>query len=163
TAAYGVLRLKDTPLTTYSLAEGLIDKSVRSVATAEDGVVVANRYALMAFEDGRFRTLALPQPTPASIHPLLTDRNGRLWMGTPQGLLDPAVHAIVDDGRGSLWMGGVEGISQVDKREMDDLAAGRARAVAPRLYGTSDGMRAKTCAGNAQPGATRTKDGRIWF
>jgi len=307
TAAYGVLRLKDTPLTTYSLAEGLIDKSVRSVAAAEDGVVVANRYALMAFEDGRFRPLAMPEPTPSSIHPVLTDRSGRLWLGAPQyvayrsegkwsrlltdidpnlyvhalhedrrgdmwvgtehgafrfhgdmkapavtryttadglagdqvfalgddpggavwlgtrghgvsvlrdgrfttyttadglsgmsirdihvdeggtvwigtsegltrfrdgrftpygppqGLLDPVVHAIVDDGRGSLWMGGVNGISHVDKRELDDLAAGRVRRVAPRLYGISDGMRATTCAGSAQPGATLAQGGRIWF
>jgi two-component sensor histidine kinase/streptogramin lyase len=304
TAAYGVVRLKDTPLITYSMAEGLIDKSVRSVSALADGrVVVANRYSLRALESGGFRELPLPQPAPNGIYPLLTDRRGRLWMGTseylarldqgrwsrfltgvdpnlyvhalhedrqgdvwagtehglfrfhgdtitkyttadglagdqvfavaddpagaiwlgtrgngisvlrdgrfttytpadglagasirdihadsdgtvwigtsegltrfrngtfiaygpPQGLADQAVHAILDDSYGYLWMCGVEGLSRVRKRDLDEVAAGGASTVVPRLYGTSDGMRNKTCSGGAAPGGARTQDGRLWF
>ena len=304
TSGSGLVRLKDTPFVGYSIAEGLSDRIVRSVAQTKDGRVwLANRFSLRHYKDGRFQEFPLPEPY--SLYVLLADRRDRLWAGTtrnvvrisgdrvttlldgvqrdlyvhalhedrqghvwagtehgvfrirpddtveayttaeglvgPQvfaigedreggmwfgtrgggvsrlhegrftsyttdhglsglsiravygdadgsvwigtsgdgltrfrdgkftayrtsdGLGDDSVFQIVEDGRGYLWTCGVEGITRLSKSELDDFAAGRARSLRPVRFGTSDGMRVKTCFHGSQPAAIRADDDRLWF
>jgi diguanylate cyclase (GGDEF)-like protein/PAS domain S-box-containing protein len=122
TSAYGVQRLRDTSLITYSLAEGLVDKTVRSLAQVPDGrIFVSNRYSLRVFENGRFSEQKIPEPRPTGLFPLLVDRRGGLWMGTTDYLArwsggkwavfltdfapNLYVHALHEDRQGNLWAG----------------------------------------------------------
>lgn len=52
-----------------------------------------------------------------------------------------------------------KGIFRVSRRELDDLAEGRARRISCTRYGTSDGMRSPECA-EAQAWSA---EGRVWF
>jgi hypothetical protein len=47
--------------------------------------------------------------------------------------------------------------------ELDAVAEGRARAVTPLQYGTSDGMADRECNATGSPSAWRGADGRLWF
>jgi signal transduction histidine kinase len=72
---------------------------------------------------------------------------------------------VEDDGKGSLWLSTTRGICHIDKKQLEDFAAGRIRSLSPVNYGVEDGLRSAQCAPGYPTGGggTRTKDGRLWF
>jgi hypothetical protein len=60
-------------------------------------------------------------------------------------------------------MGGARGIFRVERRELDEVAAGRARRVSARLFGVTEGMRTSVATAHYQPAACRARDGRLYF
>jgi len=109
------------------------------------------------------------------------DADGALWIGTgggglnrlkdgvfasattAQGLFDDTVFGIVEDDAGNLWLSCNRGIFRVSKRELDDLFAGRTKAIESIVYGVEHGMRSAECNGGSQYPAWRATDGRLWF
>ena len=107
------------------------------------------------------------------------DRSRKLWVCTDRGLsrLDgnrfitftraqglPAdfVSELIEDGTGVFWLGTGVGIARVNPREFDRAAADATHRIEYRLYDDGDGLRGMPVHyGN--PGATRTRDGRLWF
>ncbi len=113
------------------------------------------------------------------VRTLYEDRSGRIWAGTDRGLgrFDgdrfttfgrghglPAdfVSEIIEDAAGVFWLGTGAGIARVDPHEFDQARGDGARPIAFTLYDASDGLRGMPAhAGN--PGAARTRNGRLWF
>jgi ligand-binding sensor domain-containing protein len=108
------------------------------------------------------------------------DADGTLWLGTweglfrlkgnsttvyttAQGLAHDRATALVDDGRGSLWLGSPAGISRVDKKELEEVAAGRRQRANVETLDRGDGMRNPEVNAAAQPNACRTRAGDLWF
>jgi ligand-binding sensor domain-containing protein/signal transduction histidine kinase len=116
-----------------------------------------------------------------SIRSLYLDSQGTLWIGTadaglarwreghvsnfsvPEGLPDNTVSQILEDDSGRLWLGTGRGIACINKRRLDEVAAGQSPAVYAKLFGLADGMLAEECTGGFCPAGLRTKSGLLWF
>ncbi|HEY2942864.1 MAG TPA: two-component regulator propeller domain-containing protein, partial [Vicinamibacteria bacterium] len=123
--AVGLMQLKDGTVLTHGRAQGLTDEDVYVVAPASGkGLWVGTSGGEIAlFSKGRFTPVAgRAVLRGATVLALREDREGRLWVGTAQGLrrLDggrwtsydardglPAgsVRSILEDREGRLWIG----------------------------------------------------------
>lgn len=112
-----------------------------------------------------------------AFHPAV---DGSLWLGTSVGIVrirdgkvtrylqragfhGDAVFALLDDGRGHLWFSSNRGIGRLAKADFDALDRGDVQQLAPRWYGTSDGMLNAQGNGASQTPADHSDDGRLWF
>ncbi|MCU1384649.1 MAG: two-component system sensor protein [Acidobacteria bacterium] len=132
------------------------------------------------FSGGRARVYASSEGlSGAPVKAFHEDRFGTLWVGTDRGLsrLDgdrfttftvaqglPAdfVSEIVEDDTGMFWLGTGAGIARIDPREFEKSTADPMHRIEHTLYDGSDGLRGMP-AHFGNPGATRTRDGRLWF
>ena len=112
---------------------------------------------------------------------LHTDGDGVLWVGTArnglvrivdgepsafgvaQGMAFEQLSEMVTDDRGFLWMGTSRGLVRLDKRALDEVARGTRQRVDPIWLDTSDERRDVTATRARQPGAWKSRDGRLWF
>lgn len=117
------------------------------------------------------------------VRSLYLDDEGALWIGSQggglavfragasrhfsarDGLLSDTIAHVEEDGQGRLWLSTPRGICRVPKRQLWDFAEGRIRALVPENFGVEDGLRSAQCApaAPAAGGATRSRDGRLWF
>lgn len=108
------------------------------------------------------------------------DAAGSLWLGTSSGIVrirdgtvsryaeragfhGDAVFALLDDGAGNFWFSSNRGIGRIEQADLAALDSGQVQAIAPRWYGTADGMLNAQGNGASQTPAGRTGDGRMWF
>ena len=113
----------------------------------------------------------------ASIH---EDAAGTIWLGTweglfrlaagkttgygpAQGLPNNQVTAVLEDAQGYLWLGTARGVQRVQRKQLDDVAEGRAPRVQAEEFGAADGMRVPDVNAAAQPSACVDQRGRLWF
>jgi ligand-binding sensor domain-containing protein len=116
-------------------------------------------------------------PMVAWIH---EDAAGTIWLGTweglfrlaggtttsygpTQGLPNYSVTNILEDAQGYFWLGTSRGILRVQRKELDDVAGGRAARVHVEEFGASDGMRMAEVNAAAQPSGCVDRRGRLWF
>ena len=115
------------------------------------------------------------------IRTLYLDANGSLWIGTAggglsqwrddriatfttrEGLPDNTISEILEDHKGRLWLGSNRGIACVNKRELEDLAAGKIAAIYPQVFGRAEGMPSEECTGGFYPAGLKTKSNRLCF
>lgn len=109
------------------------------------------------------------------------DGAGNLWIGTydgglyrlsggqltrytrREGLHDNGVFQILEDGNGYLWIGSNTGISRVDPRELNELAAGTRQLITSLVLGARDGLATIEVNGGSQPAGFVAPDGKLWF
>ena len=84
-------------------------------------------------------------------------------IGARDGLLDETIHQILPDDFGRVWMSGNRGIFWVARAELDAFVAGKAAYVHATAYTERDGLRNREANGGVQPAGARTPDGRLWF
>ena len=91
---------------------------------------------------------------------------GRLRGGTvervtaAQGLPDNAISRILDDGRGRVWISTNRGVAVIDRGELEAVADGRLRALAPVVLGPERGVAE---ANFGSPAGFAEAGGRLWF
>jgi len=92
-------------------------------------------------------------------------RSGRLsHFTTASGLASNSIYEMIEDPGGMLWISGPTGISEVSRRELDDMAADDpARRVTLTLYGVSEGLESIQMCGGEKPAGLLTRNGEIWF
>lgn len=112
------------------------------------------------------------------VRDIVPEPDGTVWLGTygggvgrlrggqaarltvDQGLPDNAVSRMLADGRGRLWISTNRGVVVVDRSALEDVADGRARALAPVLLGEERGVPE---ANFGSPAGFAGEDGRLWF
>ena len=152
----GVSRLRDGEFTTFRTRDGLAHDVVMSTYQDAEGTYwFATRGGLCRYRDGRFTTYR-----------------------QREGLFHDAAQRVVEDGRGNLWLTSNRGVFRVSVAELaaageaaggiagEAAGAGAGRAagrIADRVtFSTATGMIRAEC-NNAQHGAWRGNDGRLWF
>ncbi len=138
----GLSKFKDETFTTYTTKDGLSSEVVLSLYEDRDRIlwIGTNGGGLNRLQDGKFTAYT-----------------------TKNGLVDDVVYRILEDGTGNLWLSSNNGIFRVKKKELDDFANGRLRALTPIVYGTADGMITRECSGGGHPSAWKSNDGKLWF
>jgi signal transduction histidine kinase/streptogramin lyase len=112
------------------------------------------------------------------VRDILVDPDGTAWIGTyggglgrlragrvfrltvAHGLPDNSISRILDDGRGRLWISTNRGIAVAAKTDLEAVADGRARALAPVVLGTERGVPE---ANFGSPAGFAEAGGRLWF
>lgn len=97
-------------------------------------------------------------------HGLFRYKEGKCVGITPrQGLFDYNVYNVLDDGNGFFWMSSNKGVWRVSKKQLDDVADGRAQSVTCTSYGAADGMESREGNGGFSPSGFKLRDGRLCF
>ena len=180
----GLVRGDERGWTNFTTRHGLSADEVRAIADDREGNLwVGTRGGgLNRFRDGQFTSLRKAEELPSEdISSLLVDEDGVLWVGTfgsglarfshgrwtrytrRDGLISNSVGYIVEDGQGYLWIGSNAGLMRARKSELNEFAAGGRSFVLVNAYKKADGLPTSECTLGSQPGACRTRDGRLWF
>ncbi|MGB6690942.1 MAG: two-component regulator propeller domain-containing protein [Terracidiphilus sp.] len=138
----GVSRIRNGSVTTFTTQNGLLSNFAQAVYVDRDGVVWAGTSpgGLNRIENGHVTTYSIDQ-----------------------GLFDLTVGAIAEDDAGYLWMTCNKGIYKVSKKELNDYAEGRVKAIHSIVFGAADGLRSIECNFGAEPSVWKGSDGRLWF
>ncbi|HYT61121.1 MAG TPA: two-component regulator propeller domain-containing protein [Haliangiales bacterium] len=180
----GLVRWDEGEWKTFTTREGLSGDEVQAIADDSEGNLwVGTRGGgLNRLRDGLVtafhRTEGLPSEYVSSLY---VDEEGILWIGTDggglgrlqggswtryttrEGLISNRVGYLVEDSQGYLWMGSIAGLMRVPKKALNDFALGKTNLIPCRAYGKPDGLPTSECTLGSQPGACRTRDGRLWF
>ncbi|WP_263384208.1 ligand-binding sensor domain-containing diguanylate cyclase [Granulicella arctica] len=137
----GITHIQGDKLTNYTTKDGLLSNFSQTLYLDRDGVLWAGT-------------------SPGGLNRI---KNGRVTTySVAQGLYGLTIGAIVEDDFGNLWMTCNKGIFRVSKKELNDYADGKIKAVHSEVYGTADGMRKAEC-NFGQPSAWKSRDGHLWF
>ncbi|MCP5051002.1 MAG: response regulator [bacterium] len=171
---------KDRTFTTFTTKDGLSGNVITLLFQDFSGNLgIGTDGGLNRFENGIFSTL---NPGAELVNSVLRcayqDKEGVLWLGTENGLIrwqedvhflhtytiesgliENYVYSILEDEKGYLWLGGRNGISRIVKKELTDMAAGKAQRLHPSTYNEKDGMKTGWCTAAGY----KTRDGRFWF
>src|SRR5581483_4925848 len=79
------------------------------------------------------------------------------------GLTDNDLNFVIEDGQGYLWIGSDSSLMRVSKKSLNDFAKGTLSSIQCHAYGPQDGLPTAESAGDSQPAACRTRDGRLLF
>lgn len=179
----GLYRWDGAEVRHFGVGDGLVDDSVKVVLEDHTGALWVGTYGgLSRFENGRFTSITTSDGLSSDrVRSLYESPDGVLWVGTydgglnrieggridrittADGLFSDNVFQILPDDSGNLWMTSNRGIFRVSRRELDDVAAGRAQRVVCANYGPKDGLENLECNGGVQSPGCRTSDGRLWF
>ena len=180
----GLFRLQDGAWTAYRTTNGLANADVRALHEGKSGALWIGTAGggLQNFHDGRFETWTKTNGlSNNSVWAFHEDADGVLWIGTEsglnrlesnrftvfttrEGLPADSVNEILEDGLGHLWVSHDHGIYRVLKKELNDVAVGRARKVQAVSYDEADGLPSNETNGQkSYPAGCKTRDGRLWF
>ena len=118
--------------------EGYEPDDVAFYPAPDGSLLVAGRFGLARFRDGRFQSIS------ARLMPLFSGVNG--MVRTPSG---------------DMWLAGPGGIAQMPAADLDATFADPARRVRPRIFGSLDGLRSLP-HDHSRRAIIRGGDGRLW-
>ncbi len=179
----GLTRLKDGGFTSYTTEDGLADNFVGAIYEDREGALwVGTLRGLSRLKNGTITTYTTRDGLSSdTVIALYEDGGGSLWIGTSGGgmdrlregkltaytvqggLLDDEVYSIMEDDQRGLWLSCNKGVFRVDRKQLDDFAAGKVGTISPVVYGTADGMRTRECSGGGHPSGWKGRDGKLWF
>ena len=189
----GLFRFDRDGWTRFDSSAGAPRVQVRAFVNTRDGAVWmgTNGGGVFRYRDRRFTAITSANGLPSNlVRSLYEDADGWLWIGTEgrglarldprawdsaggtrrivrigtrDGLFDEVIHQILEDGSGRLWMSTNRGIFWVERRQLNDFAAGRLTRLRSTAYTERDGLRNREANGGSQPAAMKSRDGRLWF
>ena len=179
----GLVRCQDGRWSVITAKDGLATDDARIIIDGHAGNLWIGGYGgLTSLEHGKFKHWTQAEGLPSNtVRSLYEDGDGVLWIGTydgglgrlesdrltrytvREGLFNNGVFQILEDSRGYLWMSCNRGIYRVLKRELNEFAMGKRRAISSIAYGKSEGMRNAECNGGVTPAGIRASDGKLWF
>lgn len=183
---YGLVRFEHGQKQLYTQRDGLVDNDVKLIFEDRDGALwLGTPNGLSRFVNGQFTNFTMREGlSNDSVRDIYQDQDGALWLATyggglnrwyqgqfrhftaRQGLHDDFVSRILPDteaGRDDFWLLGNQGIFRVSRRDLNEVAAGRARRVHCAVYNEADGMQPSEGQGGHQPAGWRARDGRFYF
>jgi signal transduction histidine kinase/ligand-binding sensor domain-containing protein len=142
TLGAGVYRLRGDEVARYGRSQGLLSELVRTLYLDAAGAlwIGTEGGGLSRLRDGKLTTFT-----------------------TRERLPDNTISQILEDDFGRLWLGSNRGIACVNKRELDDIEAGKATAVYPQVYGHEEGLPSEECTSGFYPAGLKTRSGMLWF
>ncbi len=180
----GLHRYESGKLVWFAGEDKLVVPDVRAITESADGTLW---FGMSGGGLGSLHEGALKQFRQADglssdlVSCLYADPDGSLWIGTAdngltrlahgkfsivstaQGLSSRIISHMVDDAAGHLLMGSLNGIFRVNIDELRRCADGETSSVHCLRYGRAEGLTTQSCPGGFQPGACKTRDGRLWF
>ena len=179
----GLNRFQDGQFKVWRATDGLINERINFITGDSQGAIwVCTNAGLSRFRGGAFTNYTAESGlSNTSVRVIYEDAEGTLWLGTyggglnrfkdgrfthystRDGLFEDTVSHILEDQNGNLWMSGNKGISRVSRKELNDFADGRVKAVTSISYGVADGMLNRECNGGGQPAGWKTREGHMWF
>ncbi len=137
----GLLSFDGRSAVRYTSRDGLAHDRITSLhADGGNALWIATRGGLTRFESGKWHVFR-----------------------RRDGLLSDNLLHVSEDQMRHLWLTSRRGIMRIDKRELEEFAAGKISELHPVSFDTSDGMKSAECNGGAHPAGTMTPDGRMWF
>jgi hypothetical protein len=110
----------------------------------------------------------------------IEDGEGALWIGTPMGLYcwrnsrllvfdsrhglpEESIDNLAEDLSGHLWCAANNRLFRLTKKELADVAAGKASVLHPLVIGRSEGLKPNPFASGFASPAIRGPNGRLYF
>jgi len=135
-------RYQNGRVESFSLPNRFKNIDVNTLENAGGGSLwLGTDAGLIFFHDGRSREVSLPGPKPAmATRCVLSDRYGRLWIGTwgggllcrqngkfttfssADGLRDERISSLFEDRRGNLWVGSENGLSVMNSDKVGEFS-----------------------------------------
>ena len=179
----GLTRMREGVFKSYTEVDGLPNDLIATLYVDAKGVLWIGTFGgLGKLINEEFTTLTTRDGlSNDAVISLYEDSDDTLWIGTNggglnrlkdgkltayttrNGLLDDTVYRILEDGRNNLWLSCRKGIFHIDKKALDEFANGRVSSIAPKAYGTADGMMTRECSGGGDPAGWKGGDGKLWF
>lgn len=135
-------------VTRYALEQGLSSVAVRDLHLDERG------HLWVATED---HGLCRSRPRAGASEPRFD------CLGETEGLHSASLHRILADDQGRLWLNSNSGVFWVERSELDRVLAGAVPRVYPRVYTERDGVPDREGNGGVQGAGLRLADGRLAF
>jgi ligand-binding sensor domain-containing protein/signal transduction histidine kinase len=179
----GLYRVQDGQFQRFGTAEGLPHDSIRSIFEDHEGTLwIGTQKGVVRRKADRFEKVG--EGSTLAQFPVVSffqEEEHGLWMGTTgaglhllknekltsftskQGLFSDDVHGILSDDFGNFWMGCRQGVFRVSRKNLSDVAEGKAASITNVSYGLQEGLVSTECNIIAQPNAWKSRDGRIWF
>ncbi|MEL7361590.1 MAG: two-component regulator propeller domain-containing protein, partial [Bacteroidota bacterium] len=88
---------------------------------------------------------------------------GLRCLDVSDGLFDNSLHRVLDDGLGRLWLSSNRGLFWLDRAALDAYLAGTQAYLTSGSYTERDGMHSREANGARSPAGVRASDGRLWF
>lgn len=169
---------------TYTHQDGLPNALVRVLYQSPSGKIWfgTNGGGLVSFYKGHFKDYTTADGLGSNlIYALYQGQNGELWIGTRGGGLsrlkngqfysyslssgfpENSVYAIVPDRAGNLWISSPTMLARVSIKQLNRLAAGKIKRLAPHTFNELAGLRSSQFVGGYQPSGVQAKDGTLWF
>ena len=180
----GLIRREQSDWKTFTVRDGLSSEAIQAIADDAEGNLWVGTAGggLNRLRDGKFTVYRKSDGLPANnIAALLLDSEGVLWISTDggglgrfqggkftrfstrDGLPSNSTGYLLEDGLGNLWIGSTAGLTRLAKRTLNDFAHGLTNFVPCRVFGKADGLPTGECTTGSQPGACRTRNGKLWF
>ena len=180
----GLVRWDGRDWMKFTTRDGLSSDVVRAIADDHEGNlwVGTGGGGLSRLRDGRFTSFHKKDGLPnEDISSLYADEEGVLWVGTSgsglgrfhagkwtrytkrEGLISNSIGYLLEDGQGYLWIGSNAGLMRVEKKALNNFAHGAISFIPVRAYRQPDGLPTRECTAGSQPGACRTREGKLWF
>ncbi len=167
----------------FTTRDGLSSDAVRAIADDREGNLWVGTVGggLNRLRDGQFTAFHKQDGLPSeNISSLYVDADDVVWVGTGgglarlhegkwtrfttrEGLISNSVGYLVEDDQGDLWIGSNHGPMRVSKKALNNFAQGVIAFIPIRNYRKPDGLPTIECTLGSQPGACRTRDGKLWF
>ena len=138
----GLIRLKGDVVTRLEMDTGFPASDIRAICPAPDGTLwVGTRgNGLVVLDRGRWlHPDALSEPFNDQVSTILEDHFGRLWLGTPKGI---------------VW---------VPKSELLAVARGEHQTATLRFAGSREGIQPGPVGSGSTPAVCQAPDGTLWF